>query len=53
MGETSYELLLKVEIEGHYVARVVYKGQNIGPASGLTIICLTGRPHTICHMMLT
>ena len=44
LEDTSYELLLKMEAEGHYITHVVYGGQNIGPASGFTIICLTGIP---------
>lgn len=42
ISPSHFELLLKVEEEGHYVGCVKYQGQRIGPPS-FTIICLTGK----------
>lgn len=53
MEDMSYELLVKMEREGHYITRVVYNGQNIGPANGFTIICLTGTPGHMTRPLLS
>lgn len=49
-----YELLIKLDEEGHYVGRVTYEGVRIGPPK-FTIISLSGKMsvcQSVCHVVV-